>query len=117
MDTIEKPYTREDAIEDGRLFDVSHLNRGEFNPYPTYVSAGLWQTCHREQQAYLARRRRRAAKPKPLSQDELIRQAISLVPLIRWLERGKHGQFTMYFHSNKWLRYPLPLRVVIEPDD
>ncbi len=117
MDMFEQPYTREDAIKEGRLIHVSHLNRKEFNPFVTYISVGLWNACQREGPRRLAGRRHRSRRPRHVGQEERIRQVITLVPLIRWLEKGKHGEFTMYYDTPDWLRYPLPLRVVVEPDE
>src|SRR4051812_46733093 len=102
-------YSREAAVADGRLLDVSHLNRAELNPFPTFVSAALWDACRRARSARPGRARRR------VGQDERIRQVITLTPLVRRLERGLCGEFTMSFHSIRLLHHPLALRLVIQP--
>jgi hypothetical protein len=116
MRNLKARYTREDAVAEGRLLDVSYLNHKERNPFPTFVSVGLWNTCRRERRS---RRRRggclRPEGPKLVSHGERLRQVITLLPLFRWLEKGKCGELTMYVDSIHWLRDPLALRVVVEP--
>src|SRR4051812_39609346 len=109
----EDPYNREAAIAEARLLDVSHLKRAELNPFPTFVSVALWDACRR------SRSRRPNARRSPrVGQAERIRQAITPVPLIRRLERGvRYDEFTAWLHDSRWLHYPMPLRVVIEPDE
>ena len=110
-------FTREDALAEGRLLDVSHLNREGFHPFPTFVSVGLWEACRREGPGPFRKRYRSPQPSKRVSQEERIRQVITLLTLLRWLQKGKCGEYTTYFDSSLWLREPLALRVVVEPDE
>lgn len=106
-----------DAIAEGRLLDVSHLNRPTFNPYPTFVSVGLWEACRRERSAHRGGGRHQLRKPVRVSHEDCIREVISLRPLFHWLERGKCGEFTACVDSSLRIRRPLAVRVVVEPEE
>lgn len=117
MSTLVSSYTRMDAIAEGRLLDVSHLNCPRLNPYPTFVSAGLWEACRRERPFRRWGMYRRPRYPRRDSHEDRVRDLVTLPPLFRWLERGRCGEFTVCVDAVRWLCKPLALRVVIEPEE
>lgn len=117
MRTLASSYTRLDALAEGRLLDVSHLNRPELNPYPTFVSVALWEACRRERPSRRRGVPRRPSKPGRESHEGRIGELLTLPPLFRWLETGRCGEFTVHVEPGGWLRNPLPLRLVVEPEE
>lgn len=83
MTTLTISYSRIDAIAEGRLLDVSHLNRPRSNPYPTFVSVGLWEACRRERPSRHWGVHRRPGERKRVSHEDRIREVITLLPLFR----------------------------------
>ena len=113
---LKNSYSREAAIKEGRLIAVPYSSRKRLNPYPTFISVGLLNACLREHPRRRPPRRHSQTRVADLRPKQRIGQLTTLVTLLRWLEKGLHGEFTVYF-DGPWLRYPLPLRVVVEPDE